>query len=108
MDRREFATLLPTLLATTALLSETASAQQPATPANTKAPLPEIVSGVYPPGPATGSGGRTGHRFLAGMLKAGNIQIRCTRLARSLARLTKRSVTTFIMKSGSSVKAFAN
>ena len=75
MDRREFAALLPALLATTTLLPETVSAQQPPVTAKTKAPLPEIFSGVYPPGPATGSGGREGHRYLAGMLKAGNIQI---------------------------------
>jgi len=75
MDRREFAALLPALLATTTLLPETASAQQPSTPTKPRAPLPEIVSGVYPPGPATGSGGREAHKYLAGMLKAGNIQI---------------------------------
>jgi len=79
MHRREFTALLPALFAATAHMLETASAQQPssatAPPAKTKGPLPEITSGVYPPGPATGSGGRTGHRYLAGMLKAGNIQI---------------------------------
>ena len=75
MDRREFTAFLPALLAATTLLPESASGQQPATSAKPKAPLPEIVSGVYPPGPPTGSGGRTGHRFLAGMLIAGNIQI---------------------------------
>ena len=79
MHRREFTALLPALLAATALLPETATAQPlgPATtpPAKTKGSLPEILSGDYPPGPATGSGGRTGHRYLAGMLKAGNIQI---------------------------------
>ncbi len=76
MDRREFATLFPALLAATTLLPETASAQQAdSTSHPAKGQLPEIVSGVYPPGPATGSGGRIGHRYLAGMLKAGNIQI---------------------------------
>jgi len=79
MHRREFTALLPALFAATAHMLETASAQQPssatAPPAKTKGPLPEITSGVYPPCPATGSGGRTGHRYLAGMLKAGNIQI---------------------------------
>ena len=78
MHRREFTAFLPALLAATALLPETATAQPlssaTAPPAKT-GPLPEILSGVYPPGPATGSGGRTGHRYLAGMLKAGNIQI---------------------------------
>jgi len=73
MDRREFATFIPALLAAATLLPDTASAQQPTT---TEHPArPEIISGVYPPGPATGSGGRTGHRYLSGMLKAGNIQI---------------------------------
>jgi len=76
MDRREFATIIPAMLAAATLLPDTASAQQPDNTVHpAKSPLPEIVSGVYPPGPATGSGGRTGHRYLAGMLKAGNIQI---------------------------------
>jgi len=76
MDRREFATFIPAMLAAATLLPDAASAQQPASTEHpTKPPLPEIISGVYSPGPATGSGGRTGHRYLAGMLKAGNIQI---------------------------------
>jgi quercetin dioxygenase-like cupin family protein len=65
MDRREFSVLLPALL--TALLPEGAAAQETS--------LPEIVSGVYPPGKQSGSNGHTSHRYLAGMLKAGNIQL---------------------------------
>jgi mannose-6-phosphate isomerase-like protein (cupin superfamily) len=73
LDRRTFAALLPALLAA---LSPEAQAQQTSTPASTaKPPLPTLTSGVYPPGPTTGSGGRKAHRFLAGMLTAGNIQI---------------------------------
>lgn len=75
MDRREFTALLPALLAAAAVTPESTSAQQSPGLTKTKPPLPEIVSGVYPPGPATGSGGREGHKYLAGMLKAGNIQI---------------------------------
>lgn len=56
-----------------AMLPAEALAQAAGAPA--KKALPVIESGVYPPGPATGSGGRTAHKFLAGMLKAGNIQI---------------------------------
>jgi mannose-6-phosphate isomerase-like protein (cupin superfamily) len=74
MDRREFTALLPSLLAVTALLPETATAQQP----ETQKPhvLLEVVSGVYPPLPAANPAAqRVSHKYLAGMLKAGNIQI---------------------------------
>jgi mannose-6-phosphate isomerase-like protein (cupin superfamily) len=90
MDRREFAAFLPALLAATALLPE-ASAQQtpdmdhpamakptpgPASGDKPKGPLPELVSGVYTPGAGYGSlPKRTSHRYLVGMLKAGNIQM---------------------------------
>ena len=74
MDRREFSTLLPALLAAATLPAEL-GAQQPATQQPATSDLSEIVSGVYPPGKASGSNGRTGHRYLAGMLKAGNIQL---------------------------------
>jgi mannose-6-phosphate isomerase-like protein (cupin superfamily) len=76
MDRREFATLLPALLATTALLPDMADAQQanaPASPA--RGELPTIVSGVYPPGKGHGSNGHESFSFLAGMLTAGNIRL---------------------------------
>jgi len=96
MDRREFAALLPSLLAAAAILPQAAEAQ-PAEAQQTTGtmdhpvkgtptqgpgngprpnPLPELVSGVYTPG--TEYGGQPGHRssrYLVGMLKAGNIQI---------------------------------
>jgi mannose-6-phosphate isomerase-like protein (cupin superfamily) len=90
MDRREFATLLPALLAATALLPENMNAQQanmdhpvmgtptpgPLTGEKPKGTLPELVSGVYTPGGGYGSlPKRKSHRYLIGMLKAGNIQI---------------------------------
>jgi len=76
MNRREFATLLPALLATTALLPDAAGAQQTAAPAPpAKGELPTIVSGVYPPGKGHGSNGHESFSFLAGMLTAGNIRL---------------------------------
>ena len=91
MDRREFASLLPALLAATALLPEPVSAQQaagdmdhPTMGTSTEGPggnkpkgvLPDLVSGVYTPGPGYGSlPKRTSQRYFVGMLKAGNIQV---------------------------------
>jgi quercetin dioxygenase-like cupin family protein len=69
MDRREFAVLLPALLAGSALAPEAAEAQGGS--------LPMIESGVYKPMPAK-AGSMAGHsssRYLAGMLKAGNIRL---------------------------------
>ena len=69
MDRREFAALLPVLLAGTGLVVEGADGQS--------ASLPVIESGVYKPTPAK-AGSMAGHsssRYLAGMLKAGNIRL---------------------------------
>ena len=69
MDRREFATLLPALLACGALGTEVAEAQSGS--------LPEIVSGVFKPSPSK-AGAQAGHassRYTAGMLKAGNIRL---------------------------------
>jgi mannose-6-phosphate isomerase-like protein (cupin superfamily) len=67
MDRREFAALLPALLAA----HSTATAQA------TKAPLNAVESGAYKPGPArTGSlPKRTSRAYTRGILKAGNIQL---------------------------------
>jgi mannose-6-phosphate isomerase-like protein (cupin superfamily) len=74
MDRREFSSLLPALLAATALLPE-ASAQQP-DPAKPKLPQPLLSSGVYKAGPPRNPGAdRVSQPFTHGMLKAGNIQI---------------------------------
>ena len=69
MDRREFAGLLPGLLAAAAVLPESVEAQAGA--------LPTIESGVYKPS-AWKDGSQAGHssaRYLAGMLKAGNIRL---------------------------------
>jgi mannose-6-phosphate isomerase-like protein (cupin superfamily) len=88
IDRREFAALLPALIAAAALAPE-AHAQQPSTAAadnpvpgkptpgieSVPKPLPELVSGVYTPSAPYGSApGRKSQRYLAGILKAGNIQ----------------------------------
>jgi mannose-6-phosphate isomerase-like protein (cupin superfamily) len=87
MDRREFSSLLPALLAATALLPSTAEAQDMEHPTmgtptvgpggdKPKGVLPELVSGVYRPGVGYGSLPlRKSHRYLVGMLKAGNIQM---------------------------------
>jgi quercetin dioxygenase-like cupin family protein len=66
MDRREFASLLPALLAGL-------SAQQ----ASAAPPLPVLESGVFKPGPPkTGSvPKRASQAYTRGLLKAGNIQI---------------------------------
>ena len=70
MDRREFAAMLPALLAGSGIMSEAAEAQ-------TQKTLPEIESGVYKPTPpkAGSQAGHTSSHFLAGMLKAGNIRL---------------------------------
>ena len=69
MDRREFAALLPVLLAGSALAPESLEAQSGS--------LSTLESGVYKPTPAK-AGSMAGHsssRYLAGMLKAGNIRL---------------------------------
>ena len=69
MDRREFAALLPVLLAGSGLVVEGADGQS--------ASLPVIESGVFKPTPAK-AGSMAGHsssRYVAGMLKAGNIRL---------------------------------
>jgi quercetin dioxygenase-like cupin family protein len=69
MDRREFAALLPVFLAGSGLGVEDAEGQS--------AGLPAIESGVFKPTPAK-AGSMAGHsssRYLAGMLKAGNIRL---------------------------------
>jgi quercetin dioxygenase-like cupin family protein len=69
MDRREFAGLLPVLMAGLALAPESAEAQGAA--------LSVIESGVFKPTPAK-AGSMAGHsssRYLTGMLKAGNIRL---------------------------------
>ena len=69
MDRREFAALLPVLLAGSGLVVEGADGQS--------ASLPVIESGVFKPTPAK-AGSMAGHsssRYVAGMLKAGNTRL---------------------------------
>jgi quercetin dioxygenase-like cupin family protein len=69
MNRREFAALLPVLLAESALAPESMEAQS--------AGLPVIESDVYKPSPAK-AGSMAGHsssRYVMGMLKAGNIRL---------------------------------
>jgi quercetin dioxygenase-like cupin family protein len=69
MDRREFAALLPALLAGSALMAESVEVQGAA--------LPSIESGVYKPS-ASKAGSMAGHsssRYATGMLKAGNIRL---------------------------------
>ncbi|MFY9852515.1 MAG: hypothetical protein WAK26_01400, partial [Terracidiphilus sp.] len=70
MDRRQFSTLLPMLLATPALTAA-ADAQVPGQPtAPALATLPKLTSGQYVWGEAYGAQrpARTSHRFLIGML----------------------------------------
>jgi mannose-6-phosphate isomerase-like protein (cupin superfamily) len=86
-SRRDFAALLPALLAATTLLPEAAQAQQDSDHPTRGEPtlgfgkpkagdLPIIVSGVYTPSQNGGmKAGHESHSYLAGMLKAGNIQI---------------------------------
>lgn len=92
MDRRQFSQLLPALLAATALLPEAAAQQQGTMdhpvmgqptpgPDNGNKPkgavtLPDIASSVYTPGASYGSlAKRKSHRYVLGMLKAGDIQL---------------------------------
>jgi mannose-6-phosphate isomerase-like protein (cupin superfamily) len=81
MDRREFASMVPALLAVGALLEGKAEGQataQTAAPAAQKPaqPLKELASGVFKPQPGKGMvGGHESHQFLSGMLKAGNIRL---------------------------------
>jgi hypothetical protein len=69
MDRREFATLLPALLAGSALLPGSAEGQSDASTSG----LPFIESGVYKPTPGKGGSqaGHTSSHYLMGMLKGG-------------------------------------
>jgi quercetin dioxygenase-like cupin family protein len=73
MDRREFATLVPALLAGSALMPANAEGQSESSPRS----LPFIESGVYKPTPGKGGSqaGHTSSHYLMGMLKAGNIRL---------------------------------
>jgi len=78
MDRREFASMAPALLALGALLegrSEGQAAAQAGAQPQPR-PLKELTSGVFKPQPGKGMvGGHESHQFLSGMLKAGNIRL---------------------------------
>jgi mannose-6-phosphate isomerase-like protein (cupin superfamily) len=87
MDRRSFTALLPALLATASLQAQQGTMDHPtmglptAGPNNGNKPkgdvtLPTLDSGVYTPGTAYSSlPKRESHRYLLGMLKAGDIQM---------------------------------
>jgi mannose-6-phosphate isomerase-like protein (cupin superfamily) len=78
MDRREFASIVPALLAIGSVFAETAEGQAAAAAAAGAAPRPlkELTSGVFKPLPGKGMvGGHESHQFLSGMLKAGNIRL---------------------------------
>jgi quercetin dioxygenase-like cupin family protein len=69
MDRREFAGLLPALMGALALTPESVEGQS--------ASLPALESGVFKPSEWK-KGSMAGHssaRYMAGMLKAGNIRL---------------------------------
>lgn len=68
MDRREFATLLPALLACSAVMPKSAVAQ---------GSLPVLQSGVFPPEPPKAGGvqERVSRHYVTGMLKAGNLRL---------------------------------
>lgn len=74
MDRRNFATLLPALLAGTALIPCSAEGEGEKPSGGS---LPFIESGVYPPTPGKGGSqaGHTSSHYLMGMLKAGDIRL---------------------------------
>jgi quercetin dioxygenase-like cupin family protein len=72
MDRREFAALLPALLAGSALTPGVTEAQGPSVNG-----LSVIESGVFHPSPSK-AGAQEGHssrRYLQGLLEAGNIRL---------------------------------
>ncbi|MEO6924631.1 MAG: cupin domain-containing protein [Bryocella sp.] len=88
MDRRSFTALLPALLATVSLDAQQAgSMEHPIMGSPTSGPLngdkpkgavtlPTLVSGVYTPGKAyVPQEKHVSHRYMLGMLTAGNIQL---------------------------------
>ena len=78
MDRREFASIVPALLAIGGILPVAAEGQAAPAAAGPVAPrqLKELSSGVFKPQPSRGvQGGHESHQFLGGMLKAGNIRL---------------------------------
>ena len=76
MDRREFASIVPALLAVAGALGDKAEGQAAAAAGAAPAPLKELSSGVFKPQAGRGmQGGHESHQFLTGMLKAGNIRL---------------------------------
>jgi mannose-6-phosphate isomerase-like protein (cupin superfamily) len=79
MDRREFASIVPALLAIGGVLSTQAEGQTAAPAAASAAParqLPELKSGVFKPQAGRGmQGGHESHQFLTGMLAGGTIRL---------------------------------
>ena len=79
MNRRDFAGMLPALLAVAGSFTTRAVAQ--ASTAGLAGPTPvvetkQLSSGTFKPGPKYGSQvGHESHRYLSGMLKAGNIRL---------------------------------
>jgi mannose-6-phosphate isomerase-like protein (cupin superfamily) len=66
LDRREFAAMMPALLALGGLAEGVAKGAE----------LKELTSGTFKPGPETGSQpGRKGRQYTLGLLKAGNIRL---------------------------------
>jgi quercetin dioxygenase-like cupin family protein len=96
MDRREFASIVPALLAIAGALPAAAEAQAGAASATAPAaqgapagagaapaaagagprPLKDLASGVFKPQPGRGmQGGHESHQFLTGMLSGGTIRL---------------------------------
>jgi mannose-6-phosphate isomerase-like protein (cupin superfamily) len=80
MDRRDFAAMAPAFLAMATLAAGKAEAQYTGPPGADPKPkqseLKELTSGTFKPGPGYGSlPKRVSHRYLIGMLKAGNIRL---------------------------------
>ena len=78
MDRREFASIVPALLAIGGALSPQAEGQAAAPAAAGTAPrqLPALASGVFKPQAGRGMvGGHESHQFLTGMLAGGTIRL---------------------------------
>jgi len=77
LSRRDFAGIVPALLAIAGMRPAAAEGQSPASPGATGLhPLKKLTSGVFKPQPSKGMrNGHESHPFLNGMLKAGNIRL---------------------------------
>ena len=76
MDRREFGFKLPAALAAGSVLRAEAQAPATAVAKVPKAPLKLLTSNTFKPAPGTTpQAKRVSHRYMAGLLKAGNIQL---------------------------------